>query len=133
MLNINHKVLASKEKIILWLPRLLCIGAILFVSMFALDAFEPGIPFAQQLINFLIHLVPTYVLLLFLWIAWKRPFAGGILFVIIGIVTSPLVYNLNYNRTHSVMTSLSIILMITIPFIVVGILFLISHKQKIRK
>ena len=133
MLNINHKVLASKEKIILWLPRLLCIGAILFVSMFALDAFEPGIPFAQQLINFLIHLVPTYVLLLFLWIAWKRPFAGGILFVIIGIVTSPLVYNLNYNRTHSVMTSLTIILMITIPFIVMGILFLISHKQGIRK
>jgi hypothetical protein len=125
--------MASKEKIILWLPRLLCIGAILFVSVFALDAFEPGTPFAQQLLNFLIHLIPTYILLLFLWIAWEKPFAGGILFVIIGIITSPLVYNLNYNRTHSVMTSLSIILMITIPFIVVGILFLISHKQGIRK
>jgi len=101
--------------------------------MFALDAFEPGIPFGQQLLNFLMHLIPTYVLLLLLWIAWKKPFMGGILFAIISVVTSPFVYNLNYNRTHSVITSLSIILMITLPFIVVGILFLISNKQKNKK
>jgi len=121
--------MATKENIILWLPRLLCIGAILFVSMFALDAFEPGIPFSQQLLNFFMHLIPTYVLLLLLWIAWEKPFVGGILFAIIGVVTSPLVYNLNYNRTHSVMTSLSIILMITVPFIVIGGLFVLSHYQ----
>lgn len=125
--------MTTKEKIIRWLPRLLCIGAILFVSMFALDAFEPGIPFGQQLLNFLMHLIPTYVLLILLWIAWKKPFWGGILFVIIGVITSPLVYNLNYNRTHSVMTSLSIILMITVPFIVTGGLFILSHYQMKRK
>ena len=121
--------MTTKEKIIRWLPRLLCIGAILFISMFALDAFEPGKPFGQQLLDFMMHLIPTYILLLLLWVAWKKPFIGGILFAIIGIVTSPFVYNLNYNRTHSVMTSLSIILMITVPFIVVGVLFLVSHKR----
>lgn len=129
IIKINNDM-ATKENIILWLPRLLCIGAILFVSMFALDAFEPGILFGQQLLNFLMHLIPTYVLLLLLWIAWKKPFVGGILIAIIGVVTSPFVYNLNYNRTHSVMTSLTIILMITVPFIAVGILFLISHMQE---
>ena len=122
--------MTTKEKIIRWLPRLLCIGAILFISMFALDAFEPGKPFGQQLLDFMMHLIPTYILLLLLWVAWKKPFLGGILFAIIGIVTSPFVYNLNYNRTHSVMTSLSIILMITVPFIVVGVLFLVSHMQE---
>jgi len=122
--------MATKEKIIRWLPRLLCIGAILFVSMFALDAFEPGKPFGQQLLDFMMHLIPTSILLLLLWVAWKKPFVGGILFAIMGIVTSPLVYNMNYNRTHSVMTSLSIILMITVPFIVVGVLFLVSHMQE---
>jgi len=121
--------MATKEKIIRWLPRLLCIGAILFVSMFALDAFEPGKPFGQQLLDFMMHLIPTSILLLLLWVAWKKPFVGGILFAIMGIVTSPLVYNMNYNRTHSVMMSLSIILMITVPFIVVGVLFLVSHNQ----
>ena len=122
--------MATKEKIIRWLPRLLCIGAILFVSMFALDAFEPGKPFGQQLLDFMMHLIPTSILLLLLWVAWKKPFVGGILFAIMGIVTSPLVYNMNYNRTHSVMMSLSIILMITVPFIVVGVLFLVSHMQE---
>jgi len=121
--------MTTKEKIIRWLPRLLCIGAILFISMFALDAFEPGKPFGQQLLDFMMHLIPTSILLLLLWVAWKKPFVGGILFAIMGIVTSPLVYNMNYNRTHSVMTSLSIILMITVPFIVVGVLFLVSHKR----
>lgn len=122
--------MTTKEKIILWLPRLLCIGAILFVSMFALDSFEPGIPFSQQLLNFFMHLIPTYVLLLLLWLAWKKPYVGGIIIAIIGVVTSPLIYNLNYNRNHSVMLSLSIILLITIPFIVIGILFILSHFQK---
>ena len=121
--------MTTKEKIIRWLPRLLCIGAILFISMFALDAFEPGKPFGQQLLDFMMHLIPTSILLLLLWVAWKKPFIGGILFASIGIVTSPFVYNLNYNRTHSVMMSLSIILMITVPFIVVGVLFLVSHKR----
>ena len=122
--------MTTKEKIILWLPRLLCIGAILFVSMFALDAFEPGIPFGKQLLDFLMHLIPTYVLLLLLAIAWKWPFVGGILFAITGIIMSPFIYTMNLHRTHSVWASIAIILMITVPFIIVGILFIVSHLQK---
>lgn len=119
--------MAAKEMIAHWTPRLLCIGAILFVSMFALDAFEPGIPMGQQLLNFIMHMIPSFILMLLLFVAWKRPFVGGIIFALIGIVTSPLVYNLNYNRTHVVWTSLSIILMITVPFIVIGALFILDH------
>ena len=123
----------TKEMIIHWSPRILGIGAILFVSMFSLDAFEPGLPLSRQLLNFTIHLIPSYVLLALLVIGWKKPFVGGILFAIAGVVLSPLVYMLNYNRTHSIWISLTIILMITVPFIVVGILFLISHFQNRRK
>jgi len=125
--------MTTKEKVILWLPRLLCIGAILFVSMFALDAFEPGMPFGQQILNFIMHLIPSFVLLLLLWIAWEKPYLGGILFAVAGIVMSPFVYTLNYNRTHSIWISSSIILMITVPFIVIGILFIMSHFQNRRK
>ena len=125
--------MTTKEKIILWLPRLLCIGAILFVSMFALDAFEPGMPFGQQILNFTMHLIPSFVLLLLLWIAWKKPYLGGILFAVAGIVMSPFVYTLNYNRNHSFWISSSIILMITVPFIVIGLLFIMSHFQNRRK
>jgi hypothetical protein len=123
----------TKEMIIHWSPRILGIGVILFVSMFSLDAFEPGLPLSRQLLNFMIHLLPSYVLLILLVIGWKKPYVGGILFVITGVVLSPFVYILNYNHTHSVWMSLTIILMITIPFIVVGILFLISHFQNKNK
>jgi len=38
---------------------------------------------------------------------------------------------MNYNRNHfSVAASIGVILMITFPFIVVGILFIISHSLK---
>ena len=125
--------MATKEMITLWFPCLFCIGAILFVSMFALDSFQPGIPFSQQVLNFLVHLIPSLVLLLLIANAWKRQLIGGILFTIAGIGLSPFVYTMNYHTTHSFRMSLTVILIITIPFNIVGIPFIISHFLKKRK
>jgi hypothetical protein len=113
-----------------WLPRIICILAILFISLFALDAFAPGLTLWQKLGNFFMHLIPSFILAGFLIIAWKWEYIGGVIFVAIGIVLSPLVFMLNYTRNHSVGTSLGIILMITIPFVIVGILFIVSHYHK---
>ena len=113
-----------------WLPRIICILAILFISIFALDAFEPGLTIWQQLGAFLMHLIPTFILLALLIIAWKWEFVGGILFTIIGLVLSALVYMHNYEMNHSVGISLGIIGMITFPFVVVGILFILSSAKK---
>ncbi len=119
-------------KILHWLPRILCIMAILFISMFALDAFEPGLSIWQQIGGFLMHLIPSFILLLALIISWKWEFIGGIIFTIIGLVTSPLVFIHNYRMNQSVSMSLWIILLITAPFIIVGVLFIISHFRKKR-
>ena len=113
-----------------WIPRIFCILAILFVSMFALDSFSPGHTIWQQLGTFFIHLIPTYVLTAFLIVAWKWEKIGGILFIVIGLALSPFVFMLNYNRTQSVWISLYIIAIITFPFVVVGILFIISNNIK---
>ncbi len=113
-----------------WMPRIFCILAILFVSMFALDSFSPGHTIWQQLGTFFIHLIPTYVLTTFLIVAWKWEKIGGILFIVIGLALSPFVFMLNFNRTDSVWISLFIIAMITFPFVVVGILFIISYNTK---
>lgn len=113
-----------------WLPRIFCILAILFISLFAADAFAPGLTIWQQLRGFLMHLIPSFVLLFLLIIAWKWELIGGIIFTIIGLGLSPFVFMLNYNRNHSVGLSLGIILAITFPFVVVGILFIISHFMK---
>ena len=110
-----------------WLPRILCILAIVFISLFALDAFQPELTVWQQIQAFLMHLIPSFILLLFLLIAWKWELIGGVIFVLIGLVLSPFVYMHNYNMNGSVWMSIGIIAMITFPFILVGILFILGY------
>ena len=117
-------------KIVHWTPRILCILAILFVSMFALDSFDPQYTLWQQLQAFFIHLIPTYFLILFLVVAWKWELIGGLMLIILGLGFTPFIYIHNYNMNHSVWMSLSIILMINFPFILTGGLFVLSHFLK---
>jgi hypothetical protein len=120
--------------IIHWLPRIICILAILLVSMFALDAFAPGHTIWQQLGDFIIHLLPSFVLLAFLVVAWKWEMLGGIFFAIIGLGLSPFIYLLNHNRNQfSVGASIGAVLIINLPFVVVGVLFIVSHYLKKKK
>ena len=116
--------------VIHWLPRVICILAILFISMFAADAFEPGFTIWQQFGHFFIHLIPSFGLLAFLMIAWKWEYVGGVIFILIGIGFSPIIFIHNYNMNHSIWMSLNIIMLITFPFVVVGILFIRSHIIK---
>ncbi len=117
-------------KVFHWLPRIICILAILFVSLFAADAFAPGITLWQQLGAFIIHLIPSFILLVFLIVAWKWEYIGGIIFIIIGLGLSPFVFMHNYKMNQSISMSLGIIMSITVPFVIVGILFIISHLLK---
>ncbi len=119
----------NKTKILFWLPRFLCIIAILFISLFALDAFEPDLTFWQQIGAFLMHLIPSFILLALLLIAWKWEYIGGIIFTILGLGFSPFIFKHNYDMNHSIWMSMGIIAMITLPFVVVGILFIMNHFQ----
>jgi prolipoprotein diacylglyceryltransferase len=117
-----------------WLPRIICILAILFISMFALDAFAPGLTVWQQIGGFLIHLIPSYIMIALLVIAWKWEYVGGIIFTVIGFVFCLSVFLLNYNRNHfSAAQSFINTLIVAIPFVLVGILFMMSHNKKKQK
>ncbi|NHF60186.1 hypothetical protein FK220_012600 [Flavobacteriaceae bacterium TP-CH-4] len=98
--------------------------------MFALDAFNHEKTIWQQIGDFLMHLIPSFILIVFLIIAWKREFIGGVLFILIGLGFSPFIFLHNYNMNQSVWVSLMIVLIITVPFIIVGILFIVSHRMK---
>ena len=113
-----------------WLPRIFCILAILFISLFAPDAFVPGLTIWRQLGAFFIHLIPSFILLAFLIVAWKWELIGGIIFMVLGLAFSPFIFIHNYNMNHSVGMSLFIIMLITFPLFLVGILFLISNRLK---
>lgn len=125
--------MTKKILILHWTPRILCILAILFISLFALDAFEPGLTIWQQLAAFAMHLVPSFVLLALLLVAWRWELAGGIVFMLLGLGLSPFIYTHNYAMNHSVGTSLGIIMIITFPFFVVGVLFCLSFFMKKRE
>jgi hypothetical protein len=79
------------------------------------------------------NIIPAFVLMLVLFIAWKWERAGGIILTILGIVLSVLVFNLNFRRNHSVLASLVIVLIVCIPSLVAGILFLYSSWKADRR
>jgi hypothetical protein len=128
--NLNGKIMKTSIRVFHWLPRVICILAILFISMFAADAFAHGLTIWQQLGGFFMHLIPSFILLALLTVAWKWEYIGGIIFTVIGLGLSPFIFMHNYNMNNSVGMSLGIILAITFPFVVVGILFIISHFMK---
>jgi Tfp pilus assembly protein PilN len=120
----------TSTKLLYWIPRILVILAILFVSMFALDSFSSERTFWQNAAAFLMHLIPSFVLAGILIIAWKWEKAGGIILTIVGLVFSVLIFIMNFNRNHSIWMSLWIVLLICIPFVLAGILFIMSYYQK---
>ena len=113
-----------------WIPRIICIMAILFISMFSLDALNSELTIWQQIQGLFMHLIPSFVLILLLLLSWKRELIGGIIFVIIGLGLSPIIFMHNYNMNQSIWMSLGIISVITIPFAIVGMLFIVSHYRK---
>ncbi len=117
-------------KIIHWTPRILCILAILFLGIFALDSFDPRYTFWQQMQAFFIHLIPNYILIIFLIVAWKWELVGGLILISIALGFTPFIYFHNYAMNHSVWMSLFVILMINFPFILTGGLFILSHFLK---
>ncbi|MBI5009287.1 MAG: hypothetical protein HZB98_06495 [Bacteroidia bacterium] len=120
----------TSVKLLHWIPRILVILAIIFVSMFAFDSFSSERTFWQNAGAFLMHLVPSFVLAGILIVAWKWEKIGGIILMTVGIVFSVLVFMLNFKRNHSLWMSLLIVLMVCIPFVVAGVLFIVSDFRK---
>jgi len=66
-------------KIIHWLPRVLSIGFVIFLSLFSLDVFSEYSGW-DVVLPLLVHLIPSFVLLAVVLIAWKHDLAGAIVF-----------------------------------------------------
>ncbi|MBL7791303.1 MAG: hypothetical protein JNK77_03185 [Saprospiraceae bacterium] len=110
-----------------WIARILCIAAILFVSLFALDAFDGSGSLLEKLGAFGKHMIPSIVLALALLLAWYNERAGGFLFLFIALATAPFIYQMNFARTGSALVAFQVIAMINLPFVIVGVLFLVSY------
>ena len=72
-------------QLLYWAPRALCIVIALFISMFALDVFGQGKGFWETTLALMIHLIPTYVILILLAVSWRWEWIGGVFFPALGL------------------------------------------------
>lgn len=100
-------------RLLLWSPRILGILVSLFLGLFALDAFGEGKPFLAALPDFVIHLIPTFVLLALVGASWQREWIGGVAFIGLAVL-----YATTTARDH-----LDWVLLISGPLMVVGVFF----------
>jgi len=117
-------------RVLYWLPRIICIIGILFISMFSIDTLNSELTIWQQILSLSMHLIPSFVLIFLLLLSWKRELIGGIIFMIIGLGFSPIIFIHNFKMNESIWLSLGIISVITIPFAIVGMLFIVSHYRR---
>ena len=75
------------QKILCWTPRVLAILFTIFIGLFATDAFSEGYTFWEAILGFIIHMIPAFLLVGAIAFAWGWPLYGGIVFIILSIVS----------------------------------------------
>ena len=108
---------AGMQRSLLFAARGIAILGIGLISLFALDAFEAEASLGDRLVGFLIHLTPSLALAGALLMAWRRPGAGGALFIAAGL--SPLLLTGNPLWTN---------LLLGAPFLIAGAAFATASR-----
>ena len=73
------------RRFLFWTPRILCILFAVFISMFGLDMFGGRDPWWHQILGFLMHLIPVYILVAVLLLSWRWEWIGGLIFPGLGL------------------------------------------------
>jgi len=111
---------AGTKRVLFWAPRVLSILFAVFLSLFALDVFDvfgEGYDLWDTIVALLIHLVPTYIVVIALVIAWRWGWVGTILFTALALFY--LVWS--WEQFHW-----SAYMAISGPLVLVGVLFLVN-------
>ena len=107
----------TTKQVFFWTPRALCILFAVFLSLFALDVFSEDTGLWEAVLGLLIHLVPVYLVVIVLLVAWRWEWVGAVLFI--GLAVFYLVQT--WGREHW-----TTYLAIPGPLILIGVLFLLN-------
>jgi hypothetical protein len=107
-------MLRESHRLFVWISRGAGVALVLFVALFALDAFD-GSPLREAIPAFLIHLLPAAVVAAVVAAAWRWPWLGAAGFAALAIVYAV-----------SVQTRWDWIAAIGGPLLVVAMLFALS-------
>lgn len=111
----------DKNKKLFWTPRILAIIYILFLSLFALDALTGEGPFYRELLGFVFHLLPSFILLTALAASWKYPVHSGLAFMVFSLL-----FTLFFNTYENILSFLTI----SLPLALIGVLFIVSDIKR---
>lgn len=94
---------------------------LIFISAFALDSFSDNQQFSIQLTSFLIHLIPSMIIMVPLLVSLKNEKVGGTAFIFLGIIS--VVFFHSYE-------DLIVFLLISLPLLLIGGLMLMDLANK---
>jgi hypothetical protein len=109
-------------------PRILSLIMFLFLVLFSLDVFEIATTFNELLLGLFIHNIPAIILLMLSIIAWKYDLVGMITFYGAALAYIILV---SFNELDFFI-KISWIMSLSLPFAVIGSLYLLSYRIKVR-
>lgn len=104
-------------RMLLWLPRILGIAFALFLSIFALDVFGVGYSVWETVVALFMHLIPSFLLLIAVALAWRREWIGAVVF---------LAFSVWYLSSFQGLFAWSAFLLIAGPPFVIGMLYLFN-------
>ena len=111
------------KRLLYWTPRLLCILFATFLSIFAMDVFQEGMPAWQVGLALLMHLLPTFLVLLVLALSWRREWVGGALFTALGLLYLLWARDRPFFGWGAALT-------IAAPLFLLGLLFLLNWRYR---
>lgn len=103
-----------------WFPRVLAIIYIIFIALLSLDVLNANATAIQKIGGLIISNIPTILLLVALFLAWKKPATGGTVFLMLSILFS--LFFRTYQRIDT-------FILISCPLLLVGVLFLLNKKK----
>ncbi len=108
----------------IWVPRILTFLFAVFILLFSFDVFGNGGSFWQDLMGFIIHSIPSILILFILILLRKHALLSGIALIALSVGMMFWFETYRYPLTF---------LLLTVPLFVSGALFFIAYGLQKRK
>ena len=116
------------RRALFWAPRALSIAVIAFVSLFALDVFGGNLGFWQTALALIMHLIPVFVLIAALILAWRWEWIGAAIYAAAGLLY--IAWAVLTPRSVPSAVRLIGILAIAGPALAIAVLFLVNWLKR---
>lgn len=109
------------KQVVTWAPRLLGLAFAGFLALFAADVFDTPLSVPEKGFALLMHLVPSFLVLVALAVVWRREWIATLVFPLLAALHLAMAFG----RLHW-----SAYVLIEGPLLLIGLLFLLSWRQR---